>query len=77
MRFAATLWHKPFFWHNQKSMWDTFTHILSRLLTIAWFTGVGLMVLTIPACMYKIFSALWEADDADEDQGVYDKPRRT
>jgi hypothetical protein len=34
------------------------------------------MVLTIPACMYKIFSALWEADDPDEDQGVYDKPRR-
>jgi hypothetical protein len=57
-------------------MWDTFTHILSRLLTFAWFTGVALMVLTIPACMYKIFSALWESDDAEEDQAVYDKPRR-
>jgi hypothetical protein len=56
-------------------MWDIFTHILSRLLTIAWFTGVALMALTIPACMYKIFSALWESDDAEEDQAVYDKPR--
>jgi hypothetical protein len=53
-------------------MWDVVTHVFSRILTIAWFTGAILMILTIPACMYKIFSALWEGDE-EEDQGVYEK----
>lgn len=25
------------------------------------------MLLTIPACIYKIFSALWEGDDNDDE----------
>jgi len=57
-------------------MWDTLVHVFARVLTWAWFTGVVLMLLTIPACMYKIFSALW-TDNSEEDEVVYDKPRKT
>ena len=56
-------------------MWDLVTHVFSRILTGAWFTGAILMILTIPACMFKIFSALWEGD-GEEDQAVYDKAAR-
>ena len=56
-------------------MWDLFTHFFSRILTLAWFAGAILMILTIPACMYKIFSALWEHDE-EEDQAVYEKARK-
>lgn len=48
-------------------MWDAVVHFLSHLLTLAWFAGAVLMLLTIPACVYKIFSALWEGDDSDEE----------
>lgn len=48
-------------------MWDAVTHFLSHLLTVAWFAGAALMLLTIPACIYKIFSALWEKDDSEEE----------
>ncbi|HJW99942.1 MAG TPA: hypothetical protein VJ453_07265 [Terriglobales bacterium] len=56
-------------------MGDAFTRLFSHLLTFTWFAGAGLMLLTIPACAYKIFSALWENDDAaEEEQGIYDTP---
>jgi hypothetical protein len=58
-------------------MWDAFTHLLSRLLTLAWFAGAILMLLTIPACAYKIFSALWEPDDTEEEQTIYDAPGKS
>jgi len=58
-------------------MWDAFTHLLSRLLTFAWFAGAVLMLLTIPACAYKIFSALWETNDSEEEQGLYDAPGKS
>jgi len=48
-------------------MWDAVTHFLSHVLTLAWFAGAALMLLTIPACIYKIFSALWEKDDSEEE----------
>ena len=56
-------------------MWDIFSHFFARVLTWAWFLGAGLMILTIPACIYKIFSALWE-DDSPEEEGIYDRPRK-
>ena len=56
-------------------MWDAVTHVLSRVLTIAWFAGAALMILTIPACAVKIFSALWEGND-EEDQAVYEGVRK-
>lgn len=56
-------------------MWDVVTHFFSRVLTIAWFTGAVLMILTIPACVVKIFSALWEGTD-EEDQAVYEGIRK-
>lgn len=56
-------------------MWDLVTHIFARILTVAWFIGARLMILTIPACIYKIFSALWEHDD-EEAQAVYDRPSK-
>jgi hypothetical protein len=58
-------------------MWDAFTHLASRLLTLAWFGGAVLMLLTIPACVYKIFSALWEKDDPEEEQTLYDVPGKS
>ncbi|PYY13904.1 MAG: hypothetical protein DMG61_11775 [Acidobacteria bacterium] len=58
-------------------MWDAFTHLFARLLTFAWFAGAVLMLLTIPACVYKIFSALWETDDSEEEQSIYDSPRKS
>jgi hypothetical protein len=51
-------------------MWDAVTYILSRVLTLAWFAGAALMLLTIPACIYKIFSALWDKDDSEEEAGL-------
>jgi hypothetical protein len=56
-------------------MWDVFTHVVSRILTFAWFIGAILMILTIPACILKIFSALWEGDE-EEDQAVYEGVRK-
>jgi hypothetical protein len=52
-------------------MWNTFSHYLARVLTWAWFTGAALMIITIPACAIKIFSALWE--DHEEDAPITDK----
>jgi hypothetical protein len=58
-------------------MWDAFSHVFAKLLTWGWFLGVLLMVATIPACIYKIFSALWQDDsESEEDDIVYDKPRK-
>ena len=48
-------------------MWDAVVHFLSHLLTLAWFAGAVLMLLTIPACIYKIFSALWEKDEYEDE----------
>ena len=55
-------------------MWDAVTHLFARLLTLAWFAGAVLMLLTIPACIYKIFSALWEKTDSEEETGLYNSP---
>ncbi|MBV9073482.1 MAG: hypothetical protein JOZ10_07625 [Acidobacteria bacterium] len=55
-------------------MWNSFVTVAAKLLTWAWFAGVVLMLLTIPACMIKIFSALWE--DHDEEEVIYDKPQK-
>lgn len=65
------------FCHNLSVMWDGFAHLASRLLTLAWFAGAALMLLTIPACVYKIFSALWERDDSEEEQTLYDIPGKS
>jgi predicted outer membrane lipoprotein len=54
-------------------MWDAFTHVLSKVLTFAWFTGAVLMIATIPACAYKIFSALWEDGDEEQEKGVQER----
>jgi hypothetical protein len=35
------------------------------------------MLVTIPACMYKIFSALWENDDPEDDAPTYERPVKT
>jgi len=56
-------------------MWDLVTHVLSRILTVAWFIGAILMILTIPACALKIFSALWDRND-EEEQAVYEGIRK-
>lgn len=53
-------------------MWDAISHQLSRVITVLWFAGAILMIITIPACIYQIFSALWEPDDAEEDQVISD-----
>jgi uncharacterized membrane protein len=53
---------------------NALAHGVANLLTGAWFVGAALMVLTIPACAYKIFAALWEADSPQEEQALYDKP---
>jgi hypothetical protein len=58
---------------NTHPMWDTVSHLLARVMTALWFAGVILMGITIPACIYKIFSALWEPDDPEEKQTVSDK----
>jgi hypothetical protein len=51
-------------------MWDAFAHLLAKIMTALWFAGALLMIITIPACAYKIFSALWEQDDPEETQVV-------
>ena len=56
-------------------MWDAISHVFARILTFAWFAGALLMILTIPACIYKIFSALWQSDD-EEDRVVSEQPAR-
>jgi hypothetical protein len=63
-------------WHNSTVVWDTLTHFFAHLLTFGWFTGAILLVVTIPACMYKIFSALWEEDGPDDDTPSYDRPAK-
>lgn len=60
-------------WNNTDPMWDSVVHFLSRVMTLFWFAGAILMIITIPACVYKIFSALWESDDAEETQAVTEK----
>lgn len=47
-------------------IWDHAVYFVSRTLAIVWFAGAILLLITIPACMCKIFSALWLADDASE-----------
>ena len=54
-------------------MWDTFVHFASYVLTYAWLLGAALLLITIPACMIKIFGALWVDDD--EEQAVVERPR--
>jgi hypothetical protein len=56
-------------------MWDSVAHVFARAATLLWFTGAILMLITIPACIYKIFSALWEPDDAEEAQAVIERRR--
>jgi hypothetical protein len=56
-------------------MWDAVTHLFARLVTLAWFAGAVLMLITIPACIYKIFSALWETDDFEEEPGLQNSTR--
>ena len=51
-------------------MWDHVCYYLSRVLAVVWFAGATLLLITIPACMYKIFSALWQADDSADEQPV-------
>ena len=46
--------------------WDHAFTCYLRVLAIVWFAGAILLLITIPACMCKIFSALWLADDASE-----------
>lgn len=41
-------------------IWDHAVDFLSRLLAIVWFAGAILLLITIPACMHKIYSALGE-----------------
>lgn len=56
-------------------MWDVLSHYFAKVLTLAWFAGAVLLLATIPACAYKIFSALWQ-EDSEEDMVNYDKPRQ-
>jgi hypothetical protein len=51
-------------------IWDHVVYYLSRVLAIVWFAGAILLLITIPACMYKIFSALWMPDDTSDQQPV-------
>ena len=53
---------------------NTLAHLSAKFLTGAWFIGAVLMAITIPACAYKIFAALWEDDSPEEEQALYDKP---
>jgi hypothetical protein len=53
---------------------NTLAHLIAKFLTGAWFVGAALMAITIPACAYKIFSALWEVDSLEKEQALYDKP---
>ena len=62
-------------WHNSQPMWDFVAQLLAKLATAVWFIGATLMIITIPACAYKIFSALWEPDDTEESQAVIEKRR--
>ena len=62
-------------------IWNHVVYYLSRVLAIVWFAGAILLLITIPACMYKIFSALWVADETCDEQLVqepyaaYARPR--
>jgi hypothetical protein len=55
---------------------NALVHEAAKLLTTAWFLGAVLMAVTIPACAYKIFSALWEPDTPEKEQAVYDRPAK-
>ena len=57
-------------------MWDSFSHYFAKALTWAWLAGALLMIVTIPACVVKIFSALWEDDSEQEEKAIYEKPRK-
>jgi hypothetical protein len=54
-------------------MWDLVAQLLAKIATLVWFIGAILMIITIPACAYKIFSALWEPDDPEDTQAVIEK----
>ena len=54
-------------------MWNFFAQLLAKLATAVWFIGAILMIITIPACAYKIFSALWEPDDPEDTQAVIER----
>lgn len=54
-------------------MWNSFVHLAARVLTWFWFAGAILMLLTIPACIFKIFSALWE-NGSEHEETVSDRP---
>lgn len=58
---------------RQEMFWNSFAYHLAKVLSVFWFAGAFLMLITIPACMYKLFSALWEADDAEQEQSVTEK----
>lgn len=54
-------------------MWDTAAQLFAKIATVIWFIGAMLMIITIPACAFKIFSALWDSDDPEEMQAVIEK----
>lgn len=60
-------------WHNPQTMWDVAAQFFAKIATVVWFIGAILMIITIPACALKIFSALWESDDPEETQAVIEK----
>lgn len=51
-------------------------HLAARVLTWFWFAGAILMLLTIPACIFKIFSALWENGSEHEETVSDRRPAR-
>ena len=57
-------------------IWNSLTHLFAKLLTALWFAGAILMLITIPACIYKIFSALWEDDNPEMEQGIAERYRQ-
>lgn len=57
-------------------IWDSFTWVFAKVLSLLWFTGAVLMAITIPACIYKIFSALWEDDNPETEQGIVERYRK-
>jgi NADH:ubiquinone oxidoreductase subunit 6 (subunit J) len=52
-------------------LWNYFACHFAKVLSVLWFAGAILMLTTIPACIYKILSALWEPDE--QEQAVIEK----
>ena len=54
-------------------LWNYFACHFAKVLSVLWYVGAILMLITIPACIYKIISALWEPDDAEQEQAVIER----